>query len=60
MNTLELLAHLRGGHPSKCDFCGKHYSVKENRVPIPEKGGVWACSECYTRWGEEHAKRNVK
>lgn len=52
MNMLELIAELRGGIPSNCDFCGKLFT--EANYPTPEEGGEWACIECVTRWESNH------
>lgn len=55
---LEILTAIRGGHPRRCDFCKQLYTKK--RIPIPEEAGEWACNQCYAKWDDEHAKRNVR
>ncbi len=47
MNTRELIIALRGGVPSKCDFCGK---VTESSKLHPEEAGAWVCIECLDKW----------
>lgn len=54
MNTLDLLIQLRGGLPECCDFCGQPYT--QDRHPVPEEAGEWACTDCSKRWSEEDAK----
>jgi hypothetical protein len=46
--AFDLLVALRGGLPENCDFCGQSYT--DNRWPIPEEAGEWACNECQARW----------
>ena len=46
-----MIAALRGGPPSQCDFCGQPYSAE--RWPVPEEAGEWACNECCERWQKE-------
>lgn len=45
---VDFIAAIRGGYPSKCDFCGKEYT--QERHPVPEEAGEWACTECVARW----------
>lgn len=52
----DLIVALRGGVPTKCDFC------LEERAPEdmhPEEAGEWACIYCIARWDLEakEAKR---
>jgi hypothetical protein len=54
MNLLQMIAELRGGIPVKCDFCNQPYS--EQRHPVPEEAGEWACTECWKRWEKEEGK----
>jgi ribosomal protein L37AE/L43A len=51
MNTLEMIAELRGGIPDHCDFCEQPYT--EERYPIPEEAGMWTCSHCLQRWEKQ-------
>jgi len=51
IDPLDLLIELRGGLPERCDFCGGEYH--ETRLPVPEEGGEWACTDCVARW--DHA-----
>jgi hypothetical protein len=52
---LDFIAEIRGGIPEKCDFCGKMFT--QACFPIPEEGGEWACSECWSKWEEEDNER---
>ena len=52
-SVLDLIHALRGEAPEQCDFCGEPYG--EDRWPVPEEGGAWACNECCSRWEEEEA-----
>jgi len=47
-STFDLIVELRGGLPEACDFCGQPYT--DDRYPVPEEAGDWACSECVARW----------
>lgn len=47
-STFDLIVELRGGLPLACDFCGQSYA--DDRQPVPEEGGEWACTECVDRW----------
>lgn len=47
----ELIEAIRGGVPSKCDFCG---SETEPHDLHPEEAGEWACITCIRRWEKEH------
>jgi hypothetical protein len=58
MNPIDLIAELRGGYPEKCDFCGQGYT--EDRYPVPEEAGEWACSECWERWEKAEAEKLKK
>jgi hypothetical protein len=49
--AFELIVALRGGLPMKCDFCLQPFT--DERYPIPEEAGLWACRACYARWEEE-------
>lgn len=51
---LDLIIELRGGLPPKCDFCDQPYT--EQRYPVPEEAGQWACIECWERWEIQTAK----
>lgn len=46
--VFDLIVHLRGGVPEKCDFCDQLYN--ETRRPIPEEAGLWACTVCWEKW----------
>lgn len=46
--ALDVIAALRGGIPDCCDFCGKKYT--DERYPVPEEAGEWACIECWDKW----------
>jgi ribosomal protein L37AE/L43A len=46
----DLVMSIRGGFPEKCDFCEQPYT--DERYPVPEEAGAWACNECEVRWGE--------
>jgi hypothetical protein len=46
--TFDLIVSLRGGLPDACDFCGQPFN--QERYPIPEEAGEWACAECVRRW----------
>lgn len=46
--TFDLLVDLRGGLPDACDFCLQPFT--DDRYPVPEEAGEWACSECWARW----------
>ena len=54
--TLQDIIDLRGGLPECCDFCQKPYT--ENRTPVPEEAGQWACIECWDRWEADDAARS--
>jgi hypothetical protein len=56
-DVLALIIELRGGVPDTCDFCGEAFS--EERWPIPEEAGAWACSVCWTRWEAEDHERQA-
>ena len=43
----DLIVALRGGVPSKCDFCGSE--VPESLLE-PEEAGEWVCHTCMLRW----------
>lgn len=47
--AFNLIVGLRGGLPERCDFCDQPFT--QERYPIPEEGGEWACNACYVRWG---------
>lgn len=47
-DALDLLISIRGGWPEACDFCKQPYT--EQRYPVPEEAGEWACNECVARW----------
>ena len=49
--VLDMIAAIRGGYPTECDFCGQPYGG--SRWPVPEEAGEWACNECYARWERE-------
>jgi hypothetical protein len=51
--TLEWLASLRGGLPERCDFCGEPYD--NERYPVPEEAGEWACNFCLERWEKQES-----
>ena len=51
--TMNLLISLRGGIPTKCDFCKQQFIGA--RYPLPEEANAWACSECAARWAKEDA-----
>jgi hypothetical protein len=51
----DLLMSIRGGFPRKCDFCDQPYG--DDRYPVPEEAGAWACSECEARWRKADAGR---
>lgn len=55
LNALELIIELRGGLPECCDFCRQPYT--EQRYPVPEEAGQWACIECWERWEKEDAAK---
>ena len=57
MNLLDMIAELRGGYPEACDFCGKLYN--EDRHPVPEEAGEWACTECWERWEKEDMEHKM-
>ena len=60
MSYTDIIYELRGGHPDQCDFCGQEYT--NERQPIPEEAGEWACSDCYARWEKEYLeekKQNI-
>lgn len=46
--ALQLIADLRGGIPEGCDFCLQPFT--DNRCPVQEEAGEWACTECLARW----------
>ena len=48
--AFEMIVYMRGGLPPKCDFCNQPFG--EQRYPVPEEAGEWACSECVARWGD--------
>lgn len=53
MNARQLIEDLRGGVPSKCDFCQKPTPPEQLE---PEEAGDWVCRECLERWdGQEMA-----
>lgn len=47
MNPREMIEAIRGGVPSKCDFCGREVS---SEMLEPEEGGEWVCWPCQFRW----------
>jgi hypothetical protein len=49
--AFNLIVDLRGGLPEKCDFC--HEPFTEQRYPVPEEAGDWACSDCVKLWETE-------
>ena len=53
VNMLQVIADLRGGIPECCDFCEQPYT--EERYPVPEEAGAWACIECWDRWEKQDA-----
>lgn len=55
--TFALIVALRGGLPEKCDFCDQPYT--EQRQPVPEEGGEWACTECLAKWTAEECGNGV-
>lgn len=50
-----LIVELRGGVPERCDFC--QHVFDEDHWPIPDEGGEWSCSACWTRWEQEDKDR---
>jgi hypothetical protein len=54
-----IIAAIRGGHPSRCDFCNKPY-IKGKCWPIPEEAGAWSCNECETKPPHPTDKRRIK
>ena len=51
LTAIDMIAAIRGGVPDACDFCGLPYT--EDRRPLPEEAGAWACNECFGRWQED-------
>ena len=47
----EMIVALRGGIPERCDFCEQPYT--DERLPVPEEAGDWACTECWDRWEKQ-------
>ena len=47
----EMIVALRGGIPERCDFCEQPYT--DERLPVPEEAGDWACTECWNRWEKQ-------
>lgn len=48
-DALAVIIALRGGVPSKCDFCGQERLEEQLH---PEEAGDWVCEECLKAWGE--------
>ncbi len=48
---LKMIVALRGGIPERCDFCEQPYT--DERLPVPEEAGDWACTECWDRWEKQ-------
>ena len=57
MNSLDLVAAIRGGWPEKCDFCGRSY--ENGRYPEPEEAGAWSCNECQAEYYNKLKKENL-
>lgn len=53
-DVLRLIAELRGGVPDRCDFCARPYT--DERYPVPEEAGQWACIDCVNRWDAQDAR----
>ena len=47
-SAFDLIVSLRGGLPAACDFCKQPFT--DDRYPVPEEAGDWACIECLDRW----------
>ena len=47
----KMIVALRGGIPERCDFCEQPYT--DERLPVPEEAGDWACTECWDRWEKQ-------
>ncbi len=47
----KMIVALRGGIPERCDFCEQPYT--DERFPVPEEAGDWACTECWDRWEKQ-------
>lgn len=43
----ELIHLFRGAPPKLCDFCNQPF---DERGPIPEEAGEWACYPCWDHW----------
>ena len=56
MAMRDFIATIRGGIPSRCDFCEKERNETEMH---PEEGGAWACIHCLERWEREDSNRTV-
>lgn len=52
--AFDMLVSLRGGLPTKCDFCGQPYT--DGRYPVPEEAQAWACSDCAARWEKQERR----
>ena len=49
--TRELIAALRGGWGTRCDYCGEDKPPEELD---PDEGGTWCCKDCWQKavqWG---------
>lgn len=53
MTMREVIVELRGGEsemPTHCDACKRKVAPDELE---PEEGGLWVCSECWSKWNPE-------
>ena len=54
-SAAQLIVDLRGGIPEHCDFCKQPFT--EQRYPIPEEAGEWACSQCWKTWEQQEREQ---
>lgn len=57
LDPRELIIGLRGGVPSKCDFCQRETAPERLH---PEEAGDWACQDCVDRWHREDLEHESK
>lgn len=55
--TRELIEGIRGGAPTKCDFCDKETPSEHLE---PEEAGAWVCHRCLRRWEMTEALQSYK
>lgn len=57
MSANGLIESIRGGAPTKCDFCNR---AIDNDDYMPEEGGEWACGDCWRRFESEDEAQRIE